>query len=36
MGLNSFLPDFWHEMATVILPVFLARIGAGPAVLGFV
>ena len=36
MGLTSFLSDFGHEMATAILPAFLASIGAGPAVLGFI
>ncbi len=34
MGLTSFLSDFGHEMATAILPAFLASIGAGPAALG--
>jgi MFS family permease len=36
MGLTSFLSDFGHEMATAVLPAFLASIGAGPAVLGFI
>lgn len=36
MGLTSFLSDFGHEMATAILPAFLASIGAGPAVLGLI
>ncbi len=36
MGVTSFLSDFGHEMATAILPAFLASIGAGPAVLGLI
>jgi len=34
MGLTSFLSDACHEMATTVLPGFLAVIGAPPSVLG--
>jgi MFS family permease len=34
MGLTSFLSDACHEMATAVLPGFLAVIGAPPSVLG--
>jgi len=34
MGTASFLSDFCHEMATAILPAFLASIGASAALLG--
>lgn len=36
MGFTSFLSDAGHEMATAVLPGFLASIGASPAVLGFI
>ena len=34
MGVTSFLSDAGHEMATTVLPAFLAVIGAPPAALG--
>jgi MFS family permease len=34
VGLTSLFSDWSHEIATAILPVFLATIGAGPAWLG--
>jgi MFS family permease len=34
VGLTSLFSDWSHEIATVILPAFLATIGAGPAWLG--
>ena len=34
MGMASFFSDFCHEMATAILPAFLASIGASAALLG--
>lgn len=34
VGLTSLLSDWSHEIATAILPAFLAAIGAGPAWLG--
>jgi len=34
MGAASFFSDFCHEMATSILPAFLASIGASAALLG--
>ena len=34
MGASSFFSDFCHEMATSILPAFLASIGASAATLG--
>lgn len=34
VGLTSLLSDWSHEIATAILPAFLATIGAGPAWLG--
>lgn len=34
MGAASFFSDFCHEMATAILPAFLASIGASAALLG--
>jgi hypothetical protein len=34
VGLTSLFSDWSHEMATAILPAFLAAIGAGPAWLG--
>jgi len=36
MGLTSFLSDAGHEMATVVLPSFLAVIGAPAAALGLI
>lgn len=36
MALTSFFSDFSHEMATAILPVFLAGIGASAAALGII
>ena len=36
MGLTSFLSDASHEMATAVLPGFLAVIGAPPLALGFI
>lgn len=36
MGLTSFLSDLGHEMATALLPLFLASIGASPAALGVI
>jgi len=36
MGVTSFLSDLGHEMATALLPLFLASIGASPAVLGII
>ena len=36
MGLASLLSDFGHEMATAILPLFIATIGATPAALGVI
>jgi MFS family permease len=35
-GLTSFLSDFGHEMATSILPQFMAAIGLSAATLGFI
>src|SRR5438445_6772765 len=34
VGLTSLFSDWSHEIATAILPAFLATIGAGPAWLG--
>ena len=34
VGLTSLLSDWGHEIATAVLPAFLATIGAGPAWLG--
>src|SRR6516225_3544088 len=34
VGITSLLSDWSHEIATAILPAFLAAIGAGPAWLG--
>src|SRR5271154_1190799 len=34
VGLTSLFSDWSHEIATAILPAFLAAIGAGPAWLG--
>jgi len=34
MALTSFLSDFGHEMATVVLPAFLAALGIPPIALG--
>ncbi|MEW6232232.1 MAG: MFS transporter [Chloroflexota bacterium] len=34
MGLTSFFSDLGHEMATAVLPPFLASIGVSPAALG--
>lgn len=34
VGLTSLLSDWSHEIATAVLPAFLAAIGAGPAWLG--
>src|SRR5271157_1239681 len=36
VGLTSLLSDWSHEIATAILPAFLATIGAGPAWLGVI
>jgi MFS family permease len=36
MGITSFLGDVAHEMATAVLPGFLAVIGAPPSALGFI
>ena len=36
MGVTSFLSDACHEMATAVLPGFLAVIGAPPSALGFI
>jgi MFS family permease len=36
MGITSFLSDASHEMATAVLPGFLAVIGAPPLALGFI
>lgn len=36
MGLTSLLSDACHEMATAVLPSFLASIGAPPAALGVI
>lgn len=36
MGITSFLSDASHEMATTVLPGFLAVIGAPPAALGLI
>ena len=36
MALASFFSDAGHEMATAILPLFLASIGASPAALGVI
>jgi MFS family permease len=36
MALSSFFSDAGHEMATAILPLFLASIGAPPAALGII
>ena len=36
MTLTSFLSDFGHEMATSILPAFLAALGIAPAALGVI
>ena len=35
-GLTSLLSDFFHEMATAILPQFMQAIGATAAMLGFI
>ncbi len=34
IGLTSFFSDWSHEIATAILPAFLASLGAGPGWLG--
>ena len=36
IGLTSLFSDWSHEIATAILPAFLASVGAGPAWLGFI
>src|SRR3972149_7661633 len=36
IGLTSLFSDWSHEIATTILPAFLASVGAGPAWLGFI
>src|SRR5215471_9696389 len=36
VGLTSLFSDWSHEIATAILPAFLAVIGAGPAWLGVI
>lgn len=36
MCLASLFSDLGHEMATAILPLFIAAIGASPAALGFI
>jgi MFS family permease len=36
MGFTSLFSDASHEMATAILPFFLASLGAGPAILGLI
>lgn len=36
MGITSFLSDASHEMATAVLPGFLATIGAPPSALGLI
>jgi MFS family permease len=36
MGFTSFLSDASHEMATAVLPAFLASLGSPPVVLGFI
>ena len=36
MGLTSLFGDAGHEMATAVLPFFLAVLGAGPEVLGLI
>ncbi|MGA3213851.1 MAG: MFS transporter, partial [Terriglobales bacterium] len=36
IGLTSLFSDWSHEMATAILPAFLASIGAGPGWLGII
>src|SRR5579885_3865103 len=36
MCLASLLSDLGHEMATAILPLFIASIGASPAALGII
>ncbi|MBI3538192.1 MAG: MFS transporter [Chloroflexi bacterium] len=36
MALASFFSDMGHETATVVLPLFLASIGASPAALGII
>jgi MFS family permease len=36
VGLASFLSDWSHEIATTILPAFLASLGAGPGWLGMI
>lgn len=36
VGLTSLLSDWAHEMATAILPAFLASLGAGPGWLGVI
>jgi len=36
MGTASFFNDFCHEMATSVLPAFLASIGASAAILGII
>jgi MFS family permease len=36
MGFTSLFSDSSHEMATAILPFFLASLGAGPAILGLI
>lgn len=34
--LATFFSDFSHEMATAVLPLYLASVGAGPAALGMI
>lgn len=36
MGVTSFLSDLGHEMATAVLPAFVAILGLGPATLGVI
>ena len=36
MGFTSFLSDLGHEMATAVLPAFMAIIGLGPGALGVI
>jgi MFS family permease len=36
MGVTSFLSDLGHEMATAVLPAFIAILGLGPATLGII
>ena len=36
MGFTSLFSDMNHEMATAVLPLFLATLGAGPEILGLI